>query len=163
MTVVYYYRPYNAPRSSIEILGVGRVPVSAHQRNLRHLAVISTCQILFSEILSVLHNFKRFGVVPVSIFWPEASTYANCAYVKGVRRSQGRSRRGRHLTQVPQARGPHRTLSDAFPVSVQERSGLFHVVLRRGLPVSAGLLESPHIKGQGVLYSDVVRSRHQAP
>lgn len=97
-------------------------------------------------------------MVPENTFWPEASHTPIC-----VSKTSRRSRRGRHLTQVPQARGPHRTLSDAFPVSVQEPSGLFHAVLPKGLPVSAGLLKSPHIKGQGGVYeSDAVRSRHQA-
>ena len=127
---------------------MARHPVSAHQRNLRHLAVIARCQILFSEISACFTQLKKcprgFGVVPENTFWPEASHTPIC-----VSKTSRRSRRGRHLTQVPQARGPHRTLSDAFPVSVQEPSGLFHAVLPKGLPVSAGLLKSPHIKGQG--------------
>jgi hypothetical protein len=45
---------------------VARHPVSAHQRNLRHLAVIARCQILFSGILLVLHNFKS---VPEGSVW----------------------------------------------------------------------------------------------
>ncbi len=69
------------------------LPVSAHQRNLRHLAVIRIWFPVPNSVFgnfAVLHNLKSwtmcpggFGVVPVSIFWQEASPYANYEYVKG--------------------------------------------------------------------------------
>jgi hypothetical protein len=104
------------------------LPVSAHQRNLRHLAVISNLK--FPVPNSVFGNSgcftqlkksgpmcpRRFGVVPVqaSSGTKLPSPYANYEYVKGE--SRRRSRRRRHLTRVPQARGtPSDTVSDAFP------------------------------------------------
>ena len=50
------------------------VPVSAHQRNLRHLAVISNLvshgQILYSEILLFYTTLKKFGpCVPEGSVW----------------------------------------------------------------------------------------------
>ena len=139
---------------------VALLPASAHQRNLCHAAVIFPCQILLSEILAVSHNFKSGLSVPEGSVWFQWASSCSKLPTRQlcVCKSSRRPRRGRHLTQVPQARGPHRTLSDAFPVNVQERSRLFHAVLRKGLPVSAGLSKSPHIRGQGGMYMQCDRA-----
>ena len=45
----------------------------------------------FTQLKKLAHVSGAFGVLPVSIFWREASPYANYEYVKGSRAVQAKT------------------------------------------------------------------------
>ena len=135
-------------------------PASAHQRNLRCVTSPSSGRAKFCfRKFSLFHTTLKVDYLTPRVRCGSSGHLLARSFPLHQLCVCKRSRRGRHSAQVPQARGPHRTQSDAFPVDVQKRSRLFHPALRKGLFPRA-CRNRRTSKARGDVYA--VRSRHRA-